>query len=130
MHKLETKKDKAHKNPELYSLTEKKHQKCAIKIRTDENHRLQRDSYRLPFTLSLEKFDAFENAGSELKKNYRILEVEVTDRIKHKVSYVFWKVLIDGETTHLSTDDVSIVNEFEEAEARMSEAFSEMHVGE
>ena len=127
MHKLEDKKD--NKNPELFSMTEKKHQKCAIKIKTDENHRLQRDSYRLPFTLSLEKFDAIDNAGSELKKNYRILEIEVTDKIKHKVSYVYWKVLIDGETTHLSSDTDPVFNEFEEAEARMSAAFADMNVG-
>lgn len=129
MHKLDKMTDPH--NPELYSFTAKKHSKCAIKCQSSDDHRLQRDEYRLPFGLKLEKFSNIENSASEIKKHYRTIEVTVTNKIKHKCSYVFWKILIDEETTNLSfgDEDDDGPNYHDEAEERMSKAFAQMNVG-
>ena len=129
LHQLEQKTDPD--NPELYSFTAKKHSKCAIKIKTSDDERLQIDEYRLPFMLSLDMFSNIENTAAELKKHYRTFECKITDKIKHKFAFVFWKVLIDGEATRLTADiDSASRNHFAEAEERMSDAMKAMNLSE
>jgi hypothetical protein len=113
-------------NHDVYAMTAKKHSKCAIKVQRDENHRLQKDSYRLPFALRLNKFSNIENTGTELQKNFRFFPINVTDKLEYKCAYVFWKVLIDEETTHLSLDKTQGSSQFDDALSRMSSAFGGM----
>ena len=116
MHQMDTSKD----NPELYQLTSKKHKKAVARLKSNSSM-LQLADYQLPFVLSSEKFDNIDNTGSEFQKHYRIIEVDVTKSIKHKCAYIFWKVMIEGETTHFGIDhDDSTDDLYHEAEQRMS----------
>lgn len=118
------------KNPELYSFTAKKHQKSAIDIdEGGDGQKFQVTDYRLPFLLIKDHFSNIDNTGKEIEKHYRKIEINVTDRIKHKCAYAFWKILIDGETYHLKKK-VSERNPFDEAESRMSKTFSSMNLDE
>jgi len=107
-------------NSELFSFTLKKHQKCAIAISKSDDQRLQRDDIRLPFSVSLEKFSVFENTDVEIQKHFRMVPIDISPTKQHKCLYVFWKMVIDGETTHLNIADT---DDYERAEARMSTVF-------
>ena len=97
-----------------------------------EEHRLQRSDYTLEFNLSLEKFDNIDNSGSELQKHYRTFEVEVDpdNDINHICAYVFWKVLVDGETTDFSSlpTNKKTKNHHLDAAERMSTAFGKIKI--
>jgi len=118
------------KNPEIFSETRKKHKKHASKIKRNKNARLEMSEYHLPFSLSMNKFDDIANSYSEIKKHYRTIEVDVhvdaENDIKHTCSYIYWKILIDGETTNLADDDDA--NIYADAHTRMSNAFGSMAV--
>ena len=118
MHSQEMKTDP--KNSELYSFTAKKHKKAAIKAAASDRHKMQVTECHLPFSVTNEQFSNIDNTGGEAEKNYRKIEVKVTDKIKDTCSYIFWKILIKGETTHLKSKRRTVRNQFDEAEERMS----------
>ena len=119
--------EKSLHNPEIYSETRKKHKKHAYKIKSNKNLRQQISEYHLPFSLTLDAFDEISHPGSTIRKHYRTIPVEVDSNIKQVCHLVFWKVMIEGETTHFAQSDES-QNVFEDAQQRMSEAFAAMDV--
>jgi len=122
--------DSSKANPELHYFTHKKLKKSAHHVQRMEEHRLQRSDYRLEFNLSLAKFDDIDNSGSELQKHYRTFEVEIDadNDIHHICAYVFWKVLVDGETTDFSSKDLKQQNHHLLAAERMSNAFGNIKI--
>jgi hypothetical protein len=125
VHELEESDD----NPEIYTETRKKHKKHAFKIVDNKQLKLQTSEYQLPFSLSLDKFDDIEHTSSKIQKHYRTIVVPVDNKIKHTCAYVFWKILIDGETTHCSGRVREDRNVYEEAKTRMCNAFNDINLG-
>lgn len=107
-------------NPEVFNFPRKLHKTTATAIKGNDKRRLKMTNYKLPFGL---KLDHFGNTVSELQKNYRTIEFEVSSdgSIKHTACYIYWKVLIDGESRRLEPDAKKIDNPFAEAQKRMSQ---------
>ena len=126
IHKLE----KSDDNPDLFSLTRKRHKKHAFKILSNKNLKVQMTEYQLPFSVTMEAFDQVNNLPTEIQKHYRTIEVDVDagSKISHTCAYIYWKIMIDGETTNCSTKAHDDQNVFAEAQNRMSEAFKQMNV--
>ena len=116
-------------NPDIYTETRKKHKKHAFKIKNNKHLKIEMTEYQLPFALSLEAFDDISHNGSTLMKNYRTIQVGLSKKIKHTCSYVFWKVMIDGETTHCANRTSGATgNVFEDAYTRMFNKFENLDV--
>jgi hypothetical protein len=117
-------------NPEIYSETRKKHKKHAFKIANNKNLKLQSAEYSLPFALSMDSFDGIINSTAEIKKHYRyfntVVDTSGDEEIEHTCAYIFWKVLIEGETTNCSTKAQEERNVYSDAHKRMSRAFADM----
>jgi hypothetical protein len=106
-------------NPEVINFPRKLHKTTATAIKGNDKRRLRMTNYKLPFGL---KLDHFGNTVSELKKNYRTVEFDISSdgSIKHTACYIYWKVLVDGESRRLEPDAKQVDNPFAEAQKRMS----------
>ena len=125
-YKLMHEQDQDDEAPEVYSFTKKKHMKQASKIAKNDNMRLQVSEYQLPFSLSLDPFRKIEHNGSEIKMHYRTILVHLEKGldITDTCNFVYWKVLVDGETTNCSSEVLEKPsNKYLDAHQRMSIQF-------
>ena len=99
VHELE---DKCNLFPELNSSVKKAHKKHVYKMHGRKEFRMQATEYELPFSLSLNSFGPITHTDFKIKKHYRTLIVEVDSKrnIDHTCAFVYWKILIDGESTN------------------------------
>ena len=116
--------DDSKDNPEVYSSTKKKHKKLASQLKKEKEILYHTSEYRLPFSLNLEAFDAFKNSNTELQKNYRYFEIVVHNEIVHSCAYLYWKVLVEGETHHFGDEDKR--NNYEVAQDHLNRMFDKM----
>eukprot|EP00531_Pseudo-nitzschia_arenysensis_P002321 CAMPEP_0116143560 /NCGR_PEP_ID=MMETSP0329-20121206/15517_1 /TAXON_ID=697910 /ORGANISM="Pseudo-nitzschia arenysensis, Strain B593" /LENGTH=307 /DNA_ID=CAMNT_0003638891 /DNA_START=26 /DNA_END=949 /DNA_ORIENTATION=- len=96
IHRLES----GNSNPELYSPTRKKHKKLAHQIANKRHIPTHQTYYQLPFPLALDRFGGIKNSQTKLKKHLRLVPTNVPGIKTQICSYIWWKVLIDGETVH------------------------------
>ena len=112
------------KNPEFYTSTAKKHKKLAFRIKANKNQRMKTIEFVLPFELSPDDINGFNNTGVELMKNFRNLNIEVNQHFTQTCSFVFWKVLIYGESQNCFDGDIDMENDvYADALARESKTF-------
>jgi hypothetical protein len=122
--------DESTSNPDIFTETQRKHRKHAYKIMNNENLKLETTEIQLPFGLSTEPFDQIENSNAEIMKTLRTILIKVDDEegIVHTCSFLFWKIMIDGETIHCSDKmKKEKKNAFVDAHKRMSSAFQNLN---
>ena len=121
--------EKCKKNPEFYTSTAKKHKKIAFRIKGNRKMRMRTIEFQLPFELSPDEINGMNNTGSELMKNFRSLNVEVNSNFTQTCSFVFWKILIYGETQVCYEGDEEMeAYVYNEAIQRELDAFTEDHL--
>jgi len=101
----------------------------AARIKTGgDDQRLQRDNYRLPSPLRLDRFSTVEDTEGELKKHSRLVPIEIAPKIQHTAVLLYWGVLIDGGTTHLDADTTPSTDDYAAAAKRMSGLLNAMKI--
>ena len=92
--------------------------------------KLQMNECQLPFALTMENFDDIDNSGAQIMKHCRTISIDVNggEGITHDCSCIFWKIVIDGETTHCSAKTHQKKNVCADAHECMSSAFATMNV--
>jgi hypothetical protein len=119
IHKQEIECSPAPEHPDVFKSTKTSHQIMANQLKSNENRLMSISRFKLPGDLAV-KVDHFGNSSSEIKKNYRQVKVEVTAQFKATCSYIFFKILIDGEAARLEPDAVAANDVFMDAMKRMS----------
>ena len=101
-------------------MTAKSHKEVATKVAKSDSLKIQITYFRLPFCVSCEQFCNIDNTRGEAEKHYRKIRVMVTEKITDTCSYIFWKILIEEEETHLPAKRPTVRDKFDEAEERLS----------
>jgi len=121
--------DTSLENPKVYSETKRNHKFHKCKMAKNDNLKLQLSDYRLPFPLTTESFDEIKNYGLKIKKHLRCVEVESGTKLNivQKCYFVFWKVMIAGETIYDPPEEI-FDDVIADAEKRMMKASAKMKI--
>jgi hypothetical protein len=68
----------------------------------------------------------FGNSAKKLKKEFRILDIKVSDTFTYKAIYLFWQIAIEGEARLIETKNS---DDSEDPIAMAEERMSKMNVG-
>lgn len=105
---------------EEYKGTRKQHRVLATLLKNDDKRKLKSTVFVLPYGIKL-KLDHFGNTLSKLQANYRCVKVKLNSTRKAEPSYMWWKIIIDGESRKLKDDAAAEEDDpFERAHQRMS----------